>query len=92
MAGRDIQVTKLGRTIGTTGYSGSASYMAVFTEGDKQVMVEARVRTSDLLEQTDEPEQAIQKWLAARATPKHNTVVNVDLSSGRLNARNSGSR
>ena len=86
MSGRDIRVTKLGRTIGTTGYLDKASYRVVITEGNKKVVVEARVSMGDL-EQTNEPEQAIQKWFAARPTPEPNAVIGVDLFPGQSNSR-----
>ncbi len=73
---RKIGVTKLERSLEGTQYLDKMSYRVSISEGDKNIVFEARI-TLGTLETLSEPEKHIEACFRKGPLPKANTVIDL---------------
>jgi hypothetical protein len=73
---RETRITKLGQSIEDGQYLSKVSFRVAISEGDDNVVVEARI-TDGVLETVSEPEKGIERWFATRPLPVTNKVIDI---------------
>lgn len=73
---RKVRVTKLDRSFDGPQFLDKISYRVSISEGDKNIVIEARVSLGTL-ETLSEPEKRIEEWFTKGPLPKANTVVDL---------------
>jgi hypothetical protein len=73
---RRIHVSALGRSFEGPTPQDKMSYQVVISEGDRNVVVEARISLGTL-ETLSDPEKRLEKWFDTRPLPQTNCVIDI---------------